>query len=89
MPIPAIVNRAGAWFLDSGIQEPVGGVARYYRRDLEENHLISTEITGYGISTFLYLHALTHQDAYLAAARKAGAYLVRTAWDMNARAFPF
>ncbi len=39
----------------SGIQTPDGGVARYYRLDLSRNHAVSTEITGYAASTFVFL----------------------------------
>jgi hypothetical protein len=48
--------RAGTWFLRSGIQQPDGGVARYYRADQGRNLPVSTEITGYTVSTFVYLH---------------------------------
>ena len=54
------LSRAGEWFLRSGIQQPNGGVARYYRTDLERNHAVSTEITGYAASAFVYLHT-THE----------------------------
>jgi hypothetical protein len=59
------ISRAGEWFLRSGIQEPSGGVARYYRADLERNHAVSTEITGYAVSAFVYLHAVTQDERYL------------------------
>jgi hypothetical protein len=49
-------ERAAGWFLNSGIQEASGGVARYYRSDTRRNARISTEITGYAVSTFVYLH---------------------------------
>jgi hypothetical protein len=55
------VARAGEWFLRSGIQTPDGGVARYYRLDLGRNHAVSTEITGYAASAFVFLHSLTEQ----------------------------
>lgn len=77
----SLLSRAGRWFLQSGIQEPGGGVARYYRADLQRNHPISTEITGYGVSTLLFLHDLTHEEPYLQAALKAARFLCRDAWD--------
>jgi len=49
------VLRAGEWFLRSGIQNPDGGVARYYRLHPSGNHAVSTEITGYAASTFVFL----------------------------------
>ena len=68
MLIPACLDRTGAWLLHSGIQEPSGGVARYYLADARENRAVSTEITGYAVSTFTYLHALTGDGRYLDAA---------------------
>lgn len=79
--------RAGRWFLRSGIQERGGGVARYYRADLERNHAVSTEITGYALSTLLFLHACTEDRAYLQSADEAARFLTGTAW--NASALPF
>ena len=73
--------RAGQWFLESGIQESGGGVARYYRADLERNHPVSTEITGYAISTLLYLHGTLHEKPYLQHALDAARFLCREAWD--------
>ena len=72
-------GRAAKWLLESGIQEPGGGVARYYRTDVQRNQPVSTEITGYGVSAFLYLHQP-------AAALKAAEFLLK-AWDGSAMAF--
>ena len=82
------ISRAGEWLLHSGIQESNGGMARYYRSDLERNHAISTEITGYGASTFAYLHSLTGDPIYKERARSAAGYLTR-AWDCAAEVMPF
>lgn len=89
MSISVTLDRAGAWFLESGIQEPLGGVARYYRADLGENRLVSTEITGYSISTYVYLHQLRGSPGYLDAAQRAARFLVRTAWNSEWRTIPF
>lgn len=83
------LDRAGEWFLESGIQERLGGVARYYDADLEENRPISTEITGYAISAFVYLHSLTGAERYREAATLAAHFLARVAWDRQLRAMPF
>jgi hypothetical protein len=83
------ISRAGEWFLRSGIQEPDGGVARYYRADWERNHAVSTEITGYAVSAFVYLHAVTQDERYLERAVAAARFLTRTAWDPAGRAMPF
>jgi hypothetical protein len=69
-----VLSRAAQWFVSSAIQEPGGGVARYYRTDLERNLPISTEITGYALSALL---DLGQQTEALAAAR----FLCREAWN--------
>ncbi|MCL5744758.1 MAG: hypothetical protein M1541_12655 [Acidobacteria bacterium] len=81
MATPRFVEGAGRWLLHSGIQEASGGVARYYRSDIGRNNPISTEITGYAVSTMVYLHALTGEQFYLDSAVKAARFLARTAWD--------
>lgn len=88
LPIAPILHRAGGWFLTSGIQEPSGGVARYYRADIHENKFVSTEITGYAVSALLDLHAREGDQRLLAAAKDAGYFLARTAWDAEWRTFP-
>jgi hypothetical protein len=89
MPIKAIVERAGVWFLESGIQDPGGGVARYYRQDSNQNLPVSTEITGYAIGVLLYLHGLLGGDQYLDGALRAGHFLTRSAWVADTRSMPF
>jgi hypothetical protein len=84
-----LVERAGRWLLDSGIQEASGGVARYYRSDVGSNARVSTEITGYAVSTLLYLHQQTGSDEYLEAGLKSARFLARTAWDWKLGTFPF
>jgi hypothetical protein len=84
-----LFQNAGDWFLRSGIQEPSGGVARYYRSDTSQNAPVSTEITGYAISTLLFLHARTGTSEYLDAALRAARFLTRTVWDAGLGTFPF
>jgi hypothetical protein len=66
-----------------------GGVARYYRSDLGSNVPISNEITGYAVSAFSYLHALSGEQAYREAAMRSARFLVHDAWDARANTFPF
>jgi hypothetical protein len=82
-------QRAGTWFIESGIQDPTGGVARYYRADLHQNQAASTEITGYAVSTLVYLHALTGEQRYLDRAVTAARFLAGTAWNAAAQVMPF
>lgn len=66
-----------------------GGVARYYRSDLGANVPISNEITGYAVSAFSYLHALTGDAAYREAAMVSARFLANHAWDPESHTFPF
>ena len=83
----SFLEPAACWLLHSGIQEPTGGVARYYRSDSGANLPVSSEITGYAISAFAYLHNLTGNPAYLDAALRAARYLTTEVWDGST--FPF
>jgi hypothetical protein len=85
--LPQIL-RAGQWFAGSGIQESSGGVARYYRTDLERNAPVSTEITGYTASALIYLHSLTGDPVYFERARAAAQFLAGV-WNAAPGAMPF
>jgi hypothetical protein len=86
--LTTFLGDAGRWFLHSGIRAPGGGVARYYRSDLGKNLPVSTEITGYAVSTFSYLHSLTGDVEYRAAAMESARFLANEAWDAAAHNFP-
>jgi len=83
------LERAGRWFLDSGIQEPSGGVARFYLADSKKNKTVSTEITGYAASAFVFFYASTGRDEYLDRARLTARFLCEHAWDPALRIFPY
>lgn len=83
------LEAAGRWFLRSGIRAPDGGVARYYRFDLGRNVPVSTEITGYAVSTLSYLHTITGHTIYRDAAMESARFLAQDAWDAHAHTFPF
>lgn len=85
---PAL-SRAGYWLLHSGVQDRNGGVARYYRADLEQNLPISTEITGYAVAGYSYLFELSQDEEFLQAARRAGDFLVNKAWNAADQVMPF
>lgn len=85
----SFLERAGRWFLESGIQEAGGGVARYYRSDLGANAPVSNEITGYAVSALVYLYEQTEQEAYRHAALRSARFLTRIAWDEANSTFPF
>jgi hypothetical protein len=88
-PTNHLLSAAGRWFLDSGIQEAGGGLARYYRCDLGTRALVSTEITGYAVSALLFFHQRLEQTEHLESALRAARFLTRTAWDPQLRVFPF
>lgn len=88
-PTDPSIDAAGRWFLQSGIQEAQGGVARYYRSDLGQNAPVSTEITGYTLSALLFLYQRTGGPAYLEAGLRAARFLTRVAWDAQLGTFPF
>ena len=63
-------------------------MARYYLVETCRNLPVSTEITGYTLSTFVYLHSLTHDARYLDRALAAAGFLIR-AWDPESQTMPF
>jgi hypothetical protein len=75
--------------LDSGIQEPSGGVARFYHSETGKNKPISTEITGYTASALIYLFRVTGDERYLDRARKTANFLLDHAWSALLSTFPF
>jgi hypothetical protein len=87
--IRSVVERAGHWYLHSGIREASGGVARYYYSDRRQNAKVSTEITGYAVSALVYLHHLTKDPAYLDAALGSAAFLRDQAWSAGDNTMPF
>jgi hypothetical protein len=82
-------ERAGRWFLDSGIQDPSGGVARFYQAEIEKNKPISTEITGYAASVLAFLYGVTGRTEFLDRARQTASFLADSAWDSDLAIFPF
>jgi hypothetical protein len=88
IPCPTLAL-SGEWLLQSGIQSPNGGVARYFRSDLARNEAISTEITGYAASAFVYLFEKTGRGVYAERAVLAAKFLTEYAWNAQLKTFPF
>ncbi len=84
-----MLTRAGDWFLKSGIQDEAGGVARFYKSDSSSNARVSAEITGYAVSTLVYLAKVCGRAQYLQAAERSAQYLVHQAWSEHTATFPF
>ena len=87
--VPAFLSAGERWFLESGIVEPSGGGARYHFSDRAENARISTEITGYAVSSLLDLHQRTANPAALDAALHSARFLCHHAWNPALDAMPF
>jgi hypothetical protein len=81
--------RAGHWFLHSGIQEPSGGFARFYRSEIQKNMPVSTEISGYAASALVFLYRTTREEKYLDAACRTVGFLTEQAWDDTLQIFPY
>lgn len=86
---PAFLSAGLRWLLHSGIQEESGGVARYHHTDTGQNARVSTEITGYVISSLLDIYERTSNESALDAADHAGRFLAHIAWDRESNAMPF
>jgi len=73
---------AAQWLLESGIQDKgpdrstAGGVNAWYDLKSASYSFIYGEITGYAVNAYLFFHAATGKDAYLAAARRAADWLL-------------
>lgn len=87
--MPEVLASGVAWFLESGIMEAAGGVARYHLSGPGENARVSTEITGYTVSSLLDLHIRTGSEAAREGALRAARFLCRRAWDPRLNAMPF
>jgi len=75
-------SRALAWYEQSGIQEPGGGVARYHLLAEGRNLPVSTEITGYAVSALVW-------GGRTEAAYRAADFLTGVAWQAKLQAMPF
>lgn len=64
-------------------------MARYYRTDVCRNLPVSTEITGYAVSAFVYLYSVNKDPRFLERAITAARFLTRSAWDSASRTMPF
>jgi hypothetical protein len=79
---------AGRWLLQSGIQQPSGGFARYYDAGTGRYRAVSTEISGYAASALAWLFNVTGDQSYLEAASGTACFLLN-AWDADLKTFPF
>lgn len=79
------VRDAAEWLASSGIQsrasQPAlaGGVSAWYEIHLRRYPFLYSEITGYAITAFAFLHRLDGDKRWTARAKAAAAWLVRNA----------
>jgi hypothetical protein len=83
-----ILTSAGRWLLQSGIQTPSCGFARFYDANTGRNRAVSTEITGYAASALVWLFNVTGDEEYLVCARRTAGFLL-TSWNSELGTFPF
>ncbi len=83
------IARATNWLLHSGIQNTEGGVARFYRSDRETNNPVSTEITGYHVSTLAWLFEAIGSQELLQRTVLTANFLVDCCWNPELQTFPF
>ncbi len=85
------LERAGSWFLQSGIQEPSGGVARYYRTDSSRTRPSQMKLLAMRRAHCLPVARMLEGARSTTAMRRyaAGNYLTDQAWDSSSNAFPF
>jgi hypothetical protein len=87
--ILAVLPSSGRWLLESGIQNPDGGVARYYLNAERRPLPVSNEITGYMASAYAYLYQRTGEQVYLGRAWFTARFLTERAWNPELQTFPF
>lgn len=73
------VRLAGRWLKQSGIQHKNGGVAAWYEADTGLYPFLYSEITGYAISTYLFLNTVRRDPQAIRAAHRAASWLIRSA----------
>lgn len=86
---PSPVDRAVSWLLGSGIQHLKGqekfrgGVAAWYELDERRYPFLYSEITGYALTAFLFLHRLKPRKELIRGASLAARWLLRHAFNKD------
>jgi len=79
------ISSASQWLLRSGIQNSSsdkklrGGVAAWYEPDKKIHPFLYSEITGYALSTWMFLHRIQPNPKFIRHARLAADWLMRNA----------
>lgn len=69
-------KHVSSWLLNSGIQSKEGGFFSWFDLETREYSYLYSEITGYGITTLLFLYQESSEALYLERARLAGDWLI-------------
>ncbi|HTZ11650.1 MAG TPA: hypothetical protein VMD04_04675 [Candidatus Margulisiibacteriota bacterium] len=72
---------AGEWILSSGIQSEKGPFYSWYDLDKKRYPYIYSEITGYGITTLLFLYKLSGENKLVKKAKLAAQWIIENALD--------
>lgn len=80
------IDAANKWFLHSGIQnigqgQLQGGISSWYDTITGNYPFIYSEITGYGMTTYVYIFEKTGIKEYIERAEMAARYMINTAKD--------
>lgn len=73
------VYLATQWMLNSGIQSKEGGFYAWYDLAKKSPSFVYSEITGYAITTLLFLKNVYSNDIYLEKAKKAASWIINRA----------
>ncbi|MFC1808427.1 hypothetical protein ACFL0T_08720 [Candidatus Omnitrophota bacterium] len=67
------------WIKESGIQSKSGGFYAWHDLNEKKYSYIYPEITGYGITTLLYLYSISRDKILLKNAKRAGTWIIKKA----------
>lgn len=65
------IDLAAKWIIDSGIQSSSGGFYAWYDLKDKKHSFFYSEITGYAITTLLFLHKIFNNNLFIEKAKKA------------------
>jgi len=67
------------WLAESGIQSQGGGVYSWYDINAKDYPYLYSEITGYAITSFLFIYSITKDKSYIDKADKAAQWIINHA----------
>jgi uncharacterized protein YyaL (SSP411 family) len=73
------VHLAAQWFLNSGIQSEEGGFFAWHELNNNSFAYLYSEITGYGMTTLLFLDKILKDPHFIDRAKKAASWIIESA----------